>query len=127
MALHNGLAVLERWGALMLDYIEIGPAPAEEQCEQANVSGTNYERMRAENHAFMQLIRRALGNEPEGARLACKFSRDGDHGYYEVVCHYDRNNAKAIDYAFNCESNAPVKWDDQARMELAAYPVGVQA
>jgi hypothetical protein len=111
----------------MLDYIEIGPAPAEEKCEQANVSGTNYERMRAENHAFIRLIRRALGEEPEGARLAAKFNRDGDYGYYEIVCHFDRKNKVAVDYAFRCESEAPVKWDEQSRMELAAYPVGVQA
>ena len=111
----------------MLDYIEIGPAPCDEKCEQANVSGSNYERMRAECHAFMQLIRRTLGNEPEGARLAAKFNRDGDYGYYEVVCHYNRAYPQALDYAFRCEADAPTKWDAQARTELAAYPVGVQA
>jgi hypothetical protein len=111
----------------MLDYIEIGSTPCDEKCEQANVSGTNYERMRAECHAFMQLIRRKLGNEPEGARLAARFNRDGDYGYYEVVCHYDRKIQTAMDYAFKCESDAPSKWDAQARKELAAYPVGVQA
>jgi hypothetical protein len=111
----------------MLDYIEIGPAPCDEKCEQANVSGTNYERMRAENHAFIRQIRRALGEEPEGARLAARFNRDGDYGYYEVVCHFDSKNAAARDYAFKCEAEAPVYWDNQARQELAAYPVGVQA
>jgi hypothetical protein len=111
----------------MLDYIEIGPAPCDEKCEQANVSGTNYERMRAENHAFIRQIRRVLGEEPEGARLAARFNRDGDYGYYEVVCHYDAKIKASVDYAFNCEANAPVKWDTQARTELAAYPVGVQA
>lgn len=111
----------------MLDYIEIGPAPAEERCEQANVSGTNYERMRAENHAFIRLIRRALGNEPEGARLSARFNRDGAYGYYECVCHYDSKISAAVDYAFRCESDAPVKWDAIAVEELARYPVGVQA
>jgi hypothetical protein len=111
----------------MLDYIEIGSTPCDEKCEQANVSGTNYERMRAECHAFMQLIRRTLGNEPEGARLSAKFFRDGDHGYYEVVCHFDSKNAAARDYAFRCEAEAPPEWDAQARQELAAYPVGAQA
>lgn len=111
----------------MLDYIDIGPAPCDEKCEQANISGTNYERMRAENHAFIRLIRRALGNEPEGARLALKFNRDGDYGYYEVVCHYDSKLVDSIDYAYKCESDAPTKWDEQAKRELADYPVGVQA
>ena len=111
----------------MLDYIEIGSTPCDEECEQANVSGSNYDRMRAECHAFIGLIRRALGNEPEGARLAAKFNRDGDYGYYEVVCHYDRTISGAIDYAFRCEAEAPAKWDAQAKEELAQYPVGVQA
>lgn len=112
---------------IVLDYIEIGSTPAEEPCEQANVSGSNYERMRVECHAFMQLIRRALGNEPEGARLSAKFNRDGDYGYYETVCHYDRKIKTAVDYAFRCEAEAPTKWDKQALEELAQYPVGVQA
>lgn len=111
----------------MLDYIEIGPAPCDEKCEQANISGTNYNRMRAECRAFIRLIRRTLGNEPEGARLAARFNRDGDYGYYECVCHYDSKISVAVDYAFKCESDAPVKWDAIALEELARYPVGVQA
>jgi hypothetical protein len=81
--------------------------------------------MRQENR--IRLIRRALGNEPEGARLALKFNRDGNNGYYEVVCHYDAKLADSIDYAYKCESDAPVKWDEMAKIELARYPVGVQA
>ena len=111
----------------MLDYIEIGSAPDEEKCEQANVSGTNYERMRAECHAFKALLRRALGEEPDGARLSLRFTRDGNYGYHEVVCHYDRTKPAAIDYAFKCESEAPAKWDAKALEELASFPVGVQA
>jgi len=112
---------------MMLDYIEIGPAPCEEKCEQANISGTNYERMRAENHAFIRQIRRVLGNEPEGASLSARFNRDGDYGYYEVVCNYNSKIKASIDYAYKCESDAPVKWDAIALEELARFPVGVQA
>ena|SRR5580765_6674100 len=111
----------------MLDYIEIGSAPCDEKCEQANVSGANYDRMRAECHALINLMRRVLGNEPEGARLALKFNRDGDYGYYEVVCHYDRKNKAALDYAWECEAKVPSHWDETAKQELAAHPIGVQA
>jgi hypothetical protein len=110
-----------------MDYIEIGPSPAEEPCEQANVSGSNYERMKAECKEFVRLIRRTLGTEPEGARLAVKFNRDGDYGYYEVVCHYDGKNEAAIDYAFKCESDAPAQWDEMSKKFLAGVPVGRQA
>ena len=111
----------------MLDYLTIGSAPCDEECEQANVSGTNYERMRAECLALIRQIRRQLGTEPEGARLAAKFFRDGINGYYMVVCHYDSKTKAALDYAFRCEMECPARWDAQAKQELADYPVGVQA
>lgn len=110
-----------------MDYIEIGPSPAEEPCEQANVSGSNYERMKAECRAFVQQLRRQLGPEPEGARLSVRFNRDGDYGYYEVACSFEPNNRAAIDYAFKCESEAPAKWDEMAKQYLAGIPVGRQA
>ncbi len=111
----------------MLDYIDIGPSPYDEPCEQANVSGSNYDRMRAECRAFVAQIRRQIGHEPEGARLAAKFNRDGDYGYYSVVCHYDSKIKKAIDYAYKCEMEMPAKWDAAAKKELAGVEVGVQA
>jgi len=99
-------------------WIDIGPAPAEEECEQANVSGANYTRMKMECSVFLKQLRRQLGAEPEGAQLAVKHNRDGNDGYYEVVCYYDPKNRDAIDYAFRCEMEMPAKWDAEARKEL---------
>lgn len=107
--------------------IEIGPAPFDEQCEQANVSGTNYERMKAECNAFLNQLRRVFGPEPVGAGLRVKFNRDGDNGYYEVVCNFESAYQAAIDYAFRCESDCPQYWDAEAKAELANVPTGVQA
>lgn len=111
----------------MQSYIDIGSAPSDEPCEQANISGSNYERMKAECRALIGQLRRVLGPEPEGARLTTKFNRDGDYGYYEVVCYFESLNKVAIDYAFRCESECPTKWDTIARRELAGIEVGVQA
>lgn len=102
----------------MQQWIDIGPCPADEECEQANISGANYERMKQECRALIAQLRRQLGNEPEGARLTIKFNRDGDYGYYEAICTYDAKNKAAIDYAFRCEMEMPAKWDDVARKEL---------
>ena len=110
-----------------MDYIEIGSAPTEEKCEQANISGSNYHRMKSECRAFIGQLRRLFGPEPEGAHLTTKFNRDGDYGYYEVVCFFERLNKDAIDYAFRCENECPAKWDEQARNELASVDAGVQA
>lgn len=121
------MALPQRGSDLVGDYIEIGSGPTDETVEQANVSGTNYARMRAECAALIGQLRRQLGPEPEGARLYTKFCRDGDHGYYEVVCSFERLNQAAIDYAFRCEAELPEKWDAEARRDLAFVVVGVQA
>jgi hypothetical protein len=102
----------------MRPYIDIGPTPYDERCEPANVPGSDYMRMKAECRAFERQLRRQLGVEPEGAQLAVKHERDGDHGYYEVVCYYTEGNRVSIDYAYRCESEMPAKWDKVALEEL---------
>jgi len=94
----------------MKNYLEIGPSPIEEDCVQ--VGEENYaDRAREECNRFVQLIREELGKEPEGARLAVK-SFPHDFGtYFEVVCWYDEDLPETVEYAFRCESDAPVRWN----------------
>ncbi len=106
----------------MLDYIEIGATPCEEECEQ--VGSPDYaRRAREECKRFAGVIRQKLGPEPDGARLAIKsFSHDFG-SYYELVCCYDSETPEAVAYAFACESHSPVIWADIApfdwRSEMA--------
>jgi hypothetical protein len=95
-------------------YIDIGPTPFDEECEPANVPGSNYTRMKQECRAFLEQLRRQLGAEPEGAQLAVKHERDGNDGYYEVVCYYDPYQPASVEYAYKCESEMPAKWDEEA-------------
>ncbi|RLG67554.1 MAG: hypothetical protein DRO11_09995 [Methanobacteriota archaeon] len=96
----------------MFDYIEIGPAPADESCAQ--VGDPDYsEKALKECRRFIKLIRSKLGPEPEGAELRVKsFSHDFGR-YYEVVCYYDSDNEEAMEYAFRCEREAPTTWDEK--------------
>lgn len=101
----------------MDDEIYLGPVPGEENCEQL---GPHYDgtRARQECRAYIALLRRALGEEPEGARLVVK-SNPHDFGtYLEVVCRYDSASGKALKYALKCESEGPREWDEQAMTEL---------
>jgi hypothetical protein len=93
------------------DYIDIGSTPADEPCAQ--VGEPDYARKaRSECNRFIQLIRRTLGPEPEGAQLSVK-SNPHDFGtYYEVVCYYDTESEEAYSYALRCESEAPTQWGD---------------
>lgn len=93
-----------------MSYLELGSTPCDEPCAQ--VGSPNYaSHARAECARYINLLREAFGDEPEGARLAVK-SFPHDFGtYYEVVCHYDEALPESLDYAFMLESDAPTTWE----------------
>jgi len=94
----------------MRDYINIGATPAEEDCAQ--VGSPDYSsRARVECQRFIELIRKTLGPEPEGARLATKSFPHDFGGYFEGVCYFDDQDEEARKYAFRSEREAPTRWD----------------
>jgi len=95
----------------MRDYIIIGSAPIDEPCVQ--VGDPNYrEKAIDECKRFITLIRKTLGNEPRGAYLKImSFEHDFGH-YHEVVCMFDDDKKEAVEYAYNCEANAPLTWNE---------------
>ncbi len=99
------------------DYVSIASAPYDEDCVQVEPTGAYIGPMKAECRRFLELIRKKLGPEPEGASLGIK-SNPHDFGTYcEVVCYYDTENEEAAAYAFRCESEAPKTWDDDKPAE----------
>lgn len=100
----------------MTDYMEIGPTPSEEPCEQ---TGRDYrpDVARAECRLFIRAIKLECGEPPEGASLVVR-SNPHDFGtYYEVAVRYDDNNSAAVDYAFRVENEAPDRWPESLRAE----------
>lgn len=96
----------------MREYMEIGSAPCNEDCVSVDPKVEYLPAMRRECLRFMDLIRKKLGPEPEGARLSVK-SHPHDFGtYLDVVCYYDDEDEEARRYAFRCESDSPKTWDD---------------
>ena len=98
----------------MRDYVTIGSAPCEEECVSVSKTDDYLGAMRAECSRFLQLIRKTLGPEPDGARLAVKGFPHDFGTYYEVICWYEEDNEEASAYAFRCESEAPATWEEQA-------------
>ena len=94
----------------MREYISVGPSPAEEPCAQVGDSDYRAQAL-AECRRFIELIRRTVGMEPPGARLAVKAFPHDFGTYHEVVCYYEEDDEAAGDYAFRCESEAPARWD----------------
>ena len=68
--------------------------------------------MRAECRRFLELIRKKLGVEPPGARLAVKANPHDFGTYYDVVCWFDDEYEEARHYALRCESQSPTTWQD---------------
>ena len=102
----------------MNDFIDVGCAPACEDCAQVG-SADYHQRARRECRAYINQLRRIFGPEPEGAHLSVR-SNPHDFGtYLSVTCSYDETRAASVDYAFRCESKSPEEWDEQAREELA--------
>lgn len=96
----------------MRDYMSIGSAPCDEPCVQVTPRGDYHDAMKAECRRFLDLIRKKLGEEPPGARLAVKGNPYDFGTYYEVGCHFDDGDEEAYDYALACESSAPQTWSD---------------
>ena len=59
---------------------------------------------------FIKLLRDKLGVEPDGASLVIKANQHDFGTYYEVACKFDMNNKVAVDWAFNIETNLPLRW-----------------
>jgi hypothetical protein len=96
-----------------------GTTPPDEDCAQVGSRQYDYlDRARREARAYIALLRRTFGDEPDGARLGIK-SHPHDFGaYLTVVCYFDSDHPAAADYAFRCEGRGPEEWDEQARREL---------
>jgi len=117
----------------MVETIEIGPAPCEEGCAQ--VVDANYsERSRAECRAFINQIKRVMGEPPEGVGLFIKSNAHDFGTYREVAVKVTGGltaeaRETALGYAYRCESDSPETWDDAARVELAeaGFPVEAEA
>ena len=102
----------------MREWLDLGSGPPLEPCAQVGSDGY-WERARTECRLYIDLLRRTVGPEPDGARLSVR-SNPHDFGtYLSVVCYYDPENQTALDYAFRCESDGPDEWDDLAREKLS--------
>ena len=104
----------------MRDYMDLGSTPTDEDCAQVG-SPDYHTKSREECNRYIEVIRRVLGPEPEGARLAVKSNPHDFGSYLSVVCHYDDANEAATNYAYRCESDTPRTWD--AKPQLAKNAV----
>lgn len=102
----------------MRDFIEIGPVPCDEDCQQVGAASYDPVRARLECQCFIEQLRRQFGPEPEGARLRIKSNPHDFGNYLEVVCHFDDAYPDSVEYTFKCEGEAWATWDNESRNKL---------
>lgn len=87
------------------EYLEIGPTPCEESCQQVGTPG--YDSVAAWNECsrYIELIDKCFGHPPYGASLRIKSNRHDFGTYYEVAVRYDPDNDLAVKYAFAVEAD----------------------
>jgi hypothetical protein len=95
--------------------VVIGPAPLNEMVPLAK-KGRVVARKAAE--VFARQLLRQLGAPPPGVHVAVGRVRDGQRTVYCAVCFYDDADERALEYAWRCEDQAPLNWDEIARAEL---------
>ena len=100
------------------DLVALGTVPAGEA--PASASETDYAgRAFLQCRRFIDVLRRTLGAEPEGATLKVRRSGLDFDPYLEVVVEFDDANHAARAYAARCDREAPTKWDQTAGLAPA--------
>jgi hypothetical protein len=105
----------------MRQYLEIGPTPCDEDCQQVGTASYNGARARIECQAFANQLLRQFGEPPQGARIGIKSFPHDFGSYSEVVVYYDDAIPESEAYAFRVESESPANWDGIARKELSDW------
>jgi hypothetical protein len=90
----------------MKNYLELGPVPADENCQQVGTPGYDHDKDTADLRRYKAMLEKRW---PE-AHFGIK-SFPHDFGTYrEVVVYYDDEDENPI--AFEIEANLPWTWDE---------------
>lgn len=93
----------------MLDFIELGSAPFEEECAQ--LGEPDYKsNAKKECWEYRRQLQRMFPDE-NSILFQLRKLNDGSH---QVVAVYDSTNVEAIDSADHIETNRPARWDEEA-------------
>ena len=97
----------------MKDYLELGPTPCGESCEQLGPT-YNLGRAKAELTTYLHQLQRLF---PLATFQIKSFPHDFGT-YKEVAVIFDDENAEQVDLAYEIEASFPEYWDDEAKSEL---------
>ncbi|MEH2067887.1 MAG: hypothetical protein V7K47_06925 [Nostoc sp.] len=101
-------------------HLEIGSAPAEEQCQQ--VGTENYaSNAKKECRIYREYLERLFPIPQHLKKSVSFYTKACPHDlgtYYEVAIEFDSEVEAALKFAYKVERNSPSEWDEIARKEL---------
>lgn len=89
----------------MRDYLELGPVPPEEECQQVGTSSYDDKKAREECERYKELLEKKFPTAQFGIK---KFHHDFG-SYREVVVYFDDTEEDPI--AFEVDRNLPMTWE----------------
>ena len=98
----------------MRDFLYMGPVPAYEDCVQVTKKGGYWEAMLKEVTAYKHQLERMF---PDVTFRIKRFEHEFGP-YLEVVAMYDTDDKESMNKALEAESKSPIKWDEEALIEL---------
>jgi hypothetical protein len=93
----------------MLEYLELGTCPSNEDCIQVNNS-INYIKPMLEQCTKYENLLITKFPPIDNTKFVIKGFNHDFGKYYEVCIQYNPNDEKAVEFAFNVESNLPETW-----------------
>lgn len=92
------------------EYLELGPAPAEEDCLQ--VGHVPFQRIYVECSRYVSLLKALLPvpDHVDAFYVVKKFPHELG-SYCEACIMYNANKEDATEFAFYVEANAPMRWN----------------
>ena len=103
---------------MVMEYMEIGSSPYEEDCAQVGSNGY-VERANKELFAYMNQLKRLFpAAESLNVRFRIKWFSHDFGSYGEVCMHWDTGNEEADVYVYEIEKELPGYWDEEAKKEL---------
>lgn len=102
----------------MIEYLEIGPVPAGEDCAQVGSIDFRNQSKREMRAYINQLKREFPAYDEHNVRFVAKYFPHDFGSYGEVCVEYDTDDEVATTFAFKVDNFIPMQWDEEALEEL---------
>lgn len=103
---------------MVMEYIEIGATPYDEDCAQVGSENYRKDAMKEMDAYINQLNRAFTEAESWGIRFKQKWFNHDFGSYGEVCIYWNNENEDADIHAYEIERNLPSNWDEEAKKEL---------